>query len=57
MPITGTSNEVSGIYKSTCCGVERAVPKGHTFPPCNTGKVGCKGQKAGWTLVRETQTK
>ena len=33
MPHTGTINFVSGIYRSDCCGVERALSETHTFPP------------------------
>jgi len=57
MPHTGTMNFVSGIYRSDCCGVEQAVPKEHKFPPCEGGKLGCGGDNANWTLVRETETK
>lgn len=57
MPMTGSVNTVSGIYRSNCCGVERAIPEYHTFPPCGGGHSGCKGSRAGWTLVRRTQTK
>jgi hypothetical protein len=57
MPKTGTVNSVSGIYKSDCCGVERAVPEHHKFPPCDGGKHHCAGSGANWTLVRKTQTK
>lgn len=48
---TGQTNHVSGIYRDTCHGHERAIPQGHTFPPCS----GC--QKAvTWVLVRRTDT-
>jgi hypothetical protein len=57
MPNTGSINQVSGIYRSDCCKVERAVPKDHKFPPCDGRKTGCGGNSANWTLVRETQTK
>ena len=57
MPKTGTSNSVSGVYRSDCCGVERSMPKSHTFPPCRGGKIHCVGIGANWTLVRATQTK
>ena len=53
MPHTGERNEVSGIYKSTHCGrtVERAMPKGHIFPPCEQ----CS-KNVEWVLVRKTET-
>lgn len=57
MPKTGTVNQTSGIYRSDCCGVERAIPEYHKFPPCGGGGGGCKGPGANWTLVRRTQTK
>jgi hypothetical protein len=57
MPHTGTINFVSGIYRSDCCGVERAVPEQDKFPPCDGGKSGCGHDNANWTLVRKTQTK
>jgi hypothetical protein len=57
MPKTGTVNVVSGIYRSDCCGVERAIPEYHKFPPCGGGKIHCAGTNANWTLVRRTQTK
>jgi hypothetical protein len=57
MPKTGTSNAIAGIYRSDCCGVERTMPKGHTFPPCPKGGHVCMGENANWTLVRATQTK
>ena len=57
MPHTGTINFVSGIYRSDCCGVERAVSEKDIFPPCNGGKSGCGRDNANWTLVRKTQTK
>ena len=56
MPKTGTQNEISGIYRSSCCGVERAIPKGHKFPPCTGGQFRCVGGNATWSLVRATQT-
>ena len=54
MPQTGETNGVSGIYKSTHCGksVERAIPEGHKFPPCEH----CH-QAVTWVFVRRTQTK
>jgi hypothetical protein len=54
MPKTGDTCTVSGIYKSSGqCGhsVERAIPEGHTFPPC-----GHCHSAITWTLVRKTQT-
>ena len=53
MPHTGERNEVSGIYKSTHCGktIERAMPKGHIFPPCEQ----CH-KSVEWVLVRKTET-
>lgn len=57
MPKPGEVNYVSGIYRSECCGVERAVPEFHKFPPCAAGKYACKGANATWTLVRRTQTR
>jgi hypothetical protein len=52
MARTGEINQTSGIYRSTCCGHERAIPKGHRFPPCGS----CGGPGAGWQLVRVTHT-
>jgi hypothetical protein len=57
MPKTGEKNPTAGIYKSNCCGVERTMPAGHTFPPCTGAGKSCSGGKASWTLVRKTQTK
>ena len=57
MPKTSTINQTSGIYRSDCCGVERAMPAKHKFPPCTGGKVRCAGANANWTLVRKTKTK
>jgi len=57
MPKTGMIAMESGIYKSDCCGVERAVPENHRFPPCNAGNPSCAGDSANWTLERKTQTK
>jgi hypothetical protein len=49
---TGQVNHVSGIYRSTGChSVERAIPKGHTFPPC----AHCH-KAVTWVLVRRTDT-
>ena len=49
---TGQTNNVSGIYRSNHChGAERAIPKGHTFPPCPH----CHARIT-WTLVRRTDT-
>lgn len=52
MPRIGEINQVSGIYRSNCCGHERAIPKGHKFPPCGH----CGGSGGSYTLVRETRT-
>ena len=51
---TGERCVVSGIYKSDGCGhsVERSIPAGHTFPPCEH----CH-KAVTWTLVRAAQTK
>jgi hypothetical protein len=52
MSHTGQTNYVSGIYRSVGChSVERAIPYGHTFPPCPH----CHHSVA-WVLVRRTQT-
>jgi hypothetical protein len=39
MPHTGAISFVSGIYRSDCCGVERAVSEKDKFPPCDGGQV------------------
>jgi hypothetical protein len=52
---TGQTCTVSGIYRSSgTCGhaVERAIPLGHTFPPCEH----CH-RAITWILVRATQTR
>jgi hypothetical protein len=52
MPQTGQVNQVSGIYRADCGNrPERAIPKGHTFPPCPH----CH-RPINWTLVRRTDT-
>ena len=56
MPKTGEINEVSGIYRSDCCGEERSMPKGHKFPPCVKKGYSCKGAAASWSLVRRATT-
>ena len=49
---TGETNQVSGIYRGDCQDrPERAIPKGHKFPPCQH----CHRQ-VNWTLVRRTDT-
>lgn len=49
---TGQTNQVSGIYRANHChGAERAIPKGHVFPPCPH----CHSSIT-WTLVRRTDT-
>jgi len=50
MPSTGQKCEQSGIYKSSCHGVEIALSKGDTFPPCQE----CR-RAANWILVRPTK--
>jgi hypothetical protein len=34
MPRNGEMNEQFGVYRSLCCGVEIAIPKGIRFPDC-----------------------
>ncbi len=49
---TGQKNPVSGIYRANCGHEpERAIPKGHEFPPCQH----CH-RAVTWTLVRRTDT-
>jgi hypothetical protein len=48
---TGQTNPVSGIYRDSCHRQERAIPKGHTFPPC----AHCH-KAVTWVLVRRTDT-
>jgi hypothetical protein len=57
MPHTGTINFVSGIYRSDCCGVERALSETLKFPPCDGGKLGCGGDNTNWTLVPKAKAK
>ena len=49
---TGQTNHVSGIYRADHRNrPERAIPKGHTFPPCPQ----CRSCIT-WTLVRRSDT-
>jgi len=52
MAVSGTTGQVcpqSGIYRSTCCGVEIALSRNDRFPPCQR----CD-RATTWILVRPT---
>jgi hypothetical protein len=34
MPITGTRNELFGVFKSHCCGTQVVIASGAVFPKC-----------------------
>jgi len=65
MPKSGEISEASGVYRSDCCGLERSVPEGHRFPPCQNPRAGrgapghrrCAHGNARWTLVRKAPPK
>jgi len=50
---TGEINQVPGIYRSDCCGVEKSLVKGQRFQPCPSvpGRP-CRRSIATWSLVR-----
>jgi len=52
MPAAGKTNEIFGVYRSLCCGIETSLQKGHNFPPCSGGKSHCLGSFATWSLIR-----
>jgi hypothetical protein len=52
MPLTGSFNGTSGIYRSNCCAVERAVQNAHRFPACQGAKTNCAESNANWMLVQ-----
>lgn len=63
MPKCGEISDASGVYRSACCGLERSVPEGHRFPPCQSRSGGkkpsnpCFHANARWTLIRKAPPK
>ena len=56
--ITGQVCEVAGVYRAVGnCGhsVERVIPKGHVFPPCEYCREQGTRKDITWVLVTETQ--
>ena len=57
MPAAGSANEIYGVYRSLCCGIETSLQKGFPFPACTGGKSRCKGSFATWSLIRPLQAR
>jgi hypothetical protein len=56
--ITGQVCDVSGVYRAVGnCGhsVERVIPQGHVFPPCEYCRENGIRKDIAWVLVVETQ--
>jgi hypothetical protein len=57
---TGQVCPVSGVYRAVGnCGhsVERVIPQGHIFPPCEYCRDTIGFKAINWVLVVETQPK
>jgi hypothetical protein len=57
---TGQVCEVSGVYRTIAnCGhsMEKVIPQGHVFPPCEYCKERGERKNITWVLVTETQAK
>jgi hypothetical protein len=55
---TGQVCDVSGVYRAVGnCGhsVERVIPQGHVFPPCEYCREKGTRKDITWVLVAETQ--
>jgi hypothetical protein len=57
VPVAGSANEIYGVYRSLCCGIETSLQKGFPFAPCTSGKPHCKGSFATWSLIRPLPTR
>ncbi len=52
---TGEVNQVPGIYRSDCCGVEKSLMKGQRFQQCPSAPGRhCLRSNATWSFVRRT---
>jgi hypothetical protein len=55
VPKAASLNNVSGIYRSDCCGTQLVLAEFKKFPPCiNPKSFCCKGLNAEWILMRRT---